>query len=94
MKVCWLSANSRPLPTGVILQHDNAAPHKARQTVEKVAMMGRELLPHPPYSADLAASDFQPFGPLKEFLGGLMPLSSDDLWNAENVMLQGDYFEK
>jgi len=32
----------------VILQHDNAPPHKARQTVEKVAMMGRELLPHPP----------------------------------------------
>ena len=26
----------------VILQHDNAPPHKARQTVEKVAMMGRE----------------------------------------------------
>jgi len=59
------------LRKGVILQHDNAAPHKARQTVEKVAMMVRELLPHPPYSPDLAASNFQPFGPLKEFLGGL-----------------------
>jgi len=57
------------LRKGVILQHDNAAPHKARQTVEKVAMMGRELLPHPPYSADLAASDFQPFGPLKVVSG-------------------------
>jgi len=52
----------------LILQHDNASPQKARQTVEKVAMMRWQLLQHPPYSLDLASSDFQP---LKESLGGL-----------------------
>ena len=59
------------LRKGVILQHDNASPQKARQTAEKVAMMGWELVPHPPYSLDLGPSDFQPFGPPKESLGGL-----------------------
>jgi len=59
------------LRKGVMLQHDNAAPQKARQTVEKVAVMGCQLLPHPPYSPDLAPSDFQPFGLLKQSLEGL-----------------------
>jgi len=55
----------------IILQHDNAPPQKARQTVEKVAMMRWELLPHPPCSQDLAPSDFQPFRPLTVSLGWL-----------------------
>ena len=46
--ICRKRPNS--LWNGVILQHDNAPPHKACQTVEKVAMMGRELPPHPPCS--------------------------------------------
>jgi len=33
--------------------------------------MGWELLQHPPYSPDLAPSDFHLFGPLKEPLGGI-----------------------
>jgi len=53
-----------------MLHHNNAPPLKARQTVEKVAIMGRELLPHPPYIPDLAPNDFQPFGLLKQSLGG------------------------
>ena len=59
------------LRKGVVLHHGNAASHKASQIVEKVALMGRKLLPHPPYISDLAPSDFQPFGLLKQSLGGL-----------------------
>ena len=59
------------LKKGVILQHDNAPPHRARQTVDKIEEMGWELLQHPPYSLDLAPSDFHLFGPLKESLGGI-----------------------
>jgi len=59
------------LRKGVILQHGNASPHRARHTVEKVAVMGWQLLQHPLYIPDLAPSDFQPVGPLKESLGGL-----------------------
>jgi len=57
------------LKKGVILQHDNAPPHRARQTVEKIEEMGWKLLQHLPYSPDLAPSDFRLFGPLKESLG-------------------------
>jgi len=39
--------------------------------------LSREVLPHPPYSLDLALSDFHLFGPLKEFLGG-QHFSTDD----------------
>ena len=59
------------LKTGVILQHDNAPPHRARQTTETVEEMGWELLLHPPYSPDLHTSDFHLFGPLKESLKGV-----------------------
>jgi hypothetical protein len=38
----------------VILQHDHAWPHTARLTLEKIENMGCEVLPHPPYSPDLA----------------------------------------
>ena len=38
---------------------------------------GWEVLPHPPYSPDLAPSDFHLFGPLKEFLGD-QHFSTDD----------------
>ena len=38
--------------------------------------LGWETLPHPPYSPDIAPSDFHLFGPLKEFLSQYF--STDD----------------
>lgn len=55
---------------GVILQHDNARPHTAAKTMAVIDQLHWEVLPHPPYSPDLAPSDFHLFGPLKEHLGG------------------------
>ena len=55
---------------GVILHHGNARPHTAAQTVQTINNLGWELLPHPPYSPDLAPSDFHLFGPMKEFTRG------------------------
>jgi len=49
----------------VILQHDNAWPHTARLTLKKTENMGWEILPHPPYSPDLAPSDYHRFGFVK-----------------------------
>lgn len=54
----------------VILLHDNARPHTAAQTVQKLDQLGWETLEHPPYSPDLSPCDFHLFGPLKEALGG------------------------
>lgn len=58
------------LSSGVLLQHDNARPHTAHATVNKIKDLKMECLPHPAYSPDLAPCDFHLFGPLKEELGG------------------------
>jgi len=50
-----------------------------RRTVEKIEEMSWELLQHPPYSPDLAPSDFHLFGPLKEFLGGIKFENDEDV---------------
>jgi histone-lysine N-methyltransferase SETMAR len=45
----------------VILQHDNAPAHKAKPVQDTIKSLGWELLPHPPYSPDLAPSDYHLF---------------------------------
>jgi len=51
-------------PGAMLIQHDNARPHTSIQTQEAIAKFGRNVLPHLPYSPDLAPSDFHLFGPL------------------------------
>lgn len=51
--------------------HDNARPHTARITIQKLNEMNLIVLPHPPYSPDLSPSDFYLFGPLKKSLKGV-----------------------
>jgi histone-lysine N-methyltransferase SETMAR len=58
------------LARGVLLHHDNAGPHTARATQERIQELKWQLLEYPPYSPDLAPSDFPLSGPLKNHLGG------------------------
>ena len=55
----------------MILLQDNARPHTAARTLAKIEYLGWKLLTHPPYSPDLAPSDFHLFGPLKESMKGI-----------------------
>ena len=71
----------------VILHHDNARPHTAAQTVQTINNLGWELLPHLPYSPDLAPSDFYLFGPLKEFTIGTKFESDDKVKSVESDWL-------
>ena len=48
------------------LQQDNARPRTSFQTVEHTATLGWTVLLHPPYSPDLAPSDFHLFGSMKD----------------------------
>lgn len=55
----------------IYLQQDNAKPHTARKTKEKIKELhGIELLPHPAYSPDLAPCDFHLFRSMAHFLRG------------------------
>jgi len=49
---------------------DNAHPHVAARTVDTIQKLKWNVLPHPPYSPDLADSDYHLFGPPEEHLGG------------------------
>jgi len=45
----------------VILQHDNARPHVAKVVKTYLETLKWEVLPHPPYSPDVAPSDYHLF---------------------------------
>jgi [histone H3]-lysine36 N-dimethyltransferase SETMAR len=53
-----------------IFQHDNAKSHIPKIVTVKIVEFGRELLPHPPYSQDLAPSDYHLFCWLNNYLRG------------------------
>ena len=46
---------------GVLFHQDNARPHTAKETLELIEYFGWEVFPHPPYSPDLAPSDYHMF---------------------------------
>jgi len=73
--------------TGVLLQHDNARRHTARSTVATIQDLSFECLPHPPYSSDLAPSDFHVFGPLKGAMGSKTFRSEEDVQLAVHEWL-------
>jgi len=75
------------LSTGVLLQHNNARLNSARSTVETIQDLSFECLPHSPYSADLATSDFYMFGPLKEAMGGKSFRSDEKVQQAVHKWL-------
>ena len=50
--------------------HDNAPAHPALATQKKLAYLGFQFLDHPPYSPDLAPSDYHLFPGLKKQLKG------------------------
>lgn len=64
---------------GVILQHDNARPHAAKLTQEKIRQLDWEVLPHPPYSPDIAPSDFHLFRSMEHSLKNLNFKNADDV---------------
>ena len=49
----------------ILLQHDNKWPHASLETQEAVTKLRQTVPVHPPYSSDLAPSDFHLFGALK-----------------------------
>ena len=48
--------------------HDNARPHVAKSTRKKLLKLGWITIPHPPYSPDLAPTDYHLFHSLANYL--------------------------
>ena len=66
----------------VLLHHDNASPHKAKIVKDYLEEQELQVLPHPPYSPDLAPCDFWLFPTLKECLAGRKFYGLQDLAKA------------
>ena len=54
----------------IIFHQDNARPHVSLMTRQKLLQLGWEVLIHPPYSPDIAPSDFRLFRSLQNSLNG------------------------
>jgi len=51
----------RPQRERVVFLHDNATPHTAKKTKRKIMCLHWLVLPHPPYSPNMAPTDFKLF---------------------------------
>ena len=74
--------------------HDNAPAHTSAIVTAKLVELGYELLPHSPYSPDLAPCDFFLFPNLKKSLAGQKFESNEEAiavmepYFAENVFFR------
>jgi histone-lysine N-methyltransferase SETMAR len=66
---------------GVILQHDNSRLHTADMTQADIQELDWEILPYPPYSPDLAPSDYHLFRSLSNNLRGVSFNNDAELQN-------------
>ena len=76
--------------TKVVMFHqDNAPAHTSGIAMQTIKDCGFELLDHPPYSPDLAPSDFYLFPKMKNELRGKHFSDNDDVIDAVNDFLGG-----
>jgi histone-lysine N-methyltransferase SETMAR len=62
-----------------VFHHDNARPHTSLATRRKLLELDWEVMQHPPYSPDLAPSDYHLFRSLQNSLNGKTFTNDDDL---------------
>ena len=75
------------LTKGVLLLHDNAPVHKGRVAQAAIRNCGFEQITHPPYSPDLAPSDYFLFRHLKRHIRGQHYSSDEALTDAVEQFL-------
>lgn len=78
----WQEKRPRTGTRGLLWHHDNASAHTAARTVDMMAQNSIQLLPHPPYSPDLAPCDFFLFPFAKEKLRGTRFDNEDEACDA------------
>jgi len=78
---------------GVLFLHDNAPAHRALATQNKLAYLVLKFLNHPPYSPDLASSDYHLLSGLKKQLKGGHFSSDAEVIAAAETWLDGQSFD-
>jgi transposase len=73
----------------LVVHADNARAHTAQKCRTFCEENGLRLAPHPPYSPDLAPSDFFLFGYVKERLKGMVFPSYEELLDAVGEVVTG-----
>ena len=68
----------------VVFHQVNARPHTSLLARQKLLELGWDILPHPPYSPDLAPSDYYLFRSLQNFLDGKTFTSNEEVKNHLN----------
>jgi histone-lysine N-methyltransferase SETMAR len=63
----------------VMLLHDNARPHVAKKVKSQLASFGWTVLSHPPYSPDLAPSDYHLFSAMQNTFKDIMFDNRDEV---------------
>lgn len=84
-------------PTNVRYLQDNARAHTAYVTLDKLEELGWECLPHPPYSPDLALSDYHLFRSMQHHLAdkSFKDLNEIEIWVRQYFASQpSDFFDK
>jgi hypothetical protein len=75
------------LTKGVVLLYDNALPHTAASTNALIKLFSWEIFDHPPYSTDLAPSDYHLFTKMKVWLGIQRFHTNEELMDGVNNLL-------
>ena len=82
-----LSSRAEELGKTITLHFDNAKVHTSRKVQEYMESHNMKKAAQPPYSPDIAPSDFYLFGYLKEVLQGARFESPEELYSAINEIL-------
>ena len=70
----------------MLFHHDNAPAYTSAIATTKLFDLHYEILPHPPYSPDLAPYDFFSFPNMETWHGGERFSSSDEIIAATNKL--------
>ena len=77
------------LTKGILFLHDNVPAQRTLATQKKLAYLGFQCLDHPPYSTDLAPSDYRLYPGLKKQLKGRHFSSDGKVIAAAEIWLDG-----
>jgi hypothetical protein len=84
----WYNARFGVAQQNLVIHADNARPHSAKVVSDFCEENEITVTPHPPYSPDLAPSDFYLFGFLKDRLNGGVYDEPDELLAGIAALLE------